>query len=86
MGSLVTDRVETRMTESMAEMAERMNTELRAEMHNSEVQLSHWVAEREQRLGDIQVGKEGIPLCCWRVVVASCNKRLCSSVPACVLL
>lgn len=55
MGSVMMDRVETRTTESMAEMAERMSKELRAEMHNSEVQLSHWVAEREQRLGDVQV-------------------------------
>lgn len=56
MGSVVMDRLETRSTESMTEMAERMSKELRAEMHNAEVQLSHWVAEREQRLGDIQVG------------------------------
>eukprot|EP00752_Nemacystus_decipiens_P007822 g6987.t1 len=54
MASVVMDRVETRTTESMAEMAERMSKELRVEMHNSEIQLSHWVAEREQRLGDIQ--------------------------------
>lgn len=69
MGSVVMDRVEARTTESMAEMAERMSKELRAEMHNSEVQLSHWVAEREQRLGDIQVRTEGLPLCRWEIPV-----------------
>lgn len=58
MSSVAMDRVETRTTESMSEMAGRMTKELRAEMHNSEVQLSHWVAEREQRLGDIQVAKQ----------------------------
>lgn len=65
MGSVVMDRVEARTTQSMAGMAERMSKELRVEMHNSEVQLTHWVAEREQRLGDIQVGTGGIALCCW---------------------
>lgn len=54
MGSVAMETATT-TTESMTEMAERMSKELRAEMHNSEVQLSHWVAEREQRLGDIQV-------------------------------
>lgn len=77
MGSVVMDRVDTRTTESMAEMAERMSKELRAEMHNSEVQLSHWVAEREQRLGDIQVGMGGLLLFCGGSVVA-CQVALVS--------
>lgn len=54
MGSVATETTIT-TTESMTEMAERMSKELRTEMHNAEVQLSHWVAEREQRLADIQV-------------------------------
>ncbi|CAN0079212.1 unnamed protein product [Pylaiella littoralis] len=53
MGSVATETTIT-TTESMTEMAERMSKELRTEMHNAEVQLSHWVAEREQRLADIQ--------------------------------
>lgn len=39
------------------EMADRMSKELRSEMHNAEVQLNNWVAEREQRLADIQVSQ-----------------------------
>lgn len=76
MGSVMMDRVETRTTESMAEMAERMSKELRAEMHNSEVQLSHWVAEREQRLGDVQVsmGIGNLLLFC-RGAVVLCSQR-----------
>lgn len=46
--------MELRSTESMGEMGEKMGAELRAELHSTEVQLSHWVAEREHRLGDIQ--------------------------------
>lgn len=42
--------------ESVAAMGERMTAELRSELHRTELQLSHWVAEREQRLGDLQVG------------------------------
>ena len=41
--------------ESMEEMGEKMTAGLRAELHSTEVQLSHWLAEREQRLGDLQV-------------------------------
>lgn len=39
--------------ESVTAMGERMTAELRAELHRTELQLSHWVAEREQRLGDL---------------------------------
>lgn len=76
MGSVMMDRVDTRTTESMAEMAERMSKELRAEMHNSEVQLSHWVAEREQRLGDVQVSMSigNLFLFC-RGTVVLCSQR-----------
>ncbi|CAB1115635.1 unnamed protein product [Ectocarpus sp. CCAP 1310/34] len=54
MGSVMMDHAETRTMESMAEMADRMSKELRSEMHNAEVQLNNWVAEREQRLAEIQ--------------------------------
>lgn len=57
MGSVVMDHAETGTMESMAEMADRMSKELRAEMHSAEVQLNNWVAEREQRLADIQVSQ-----------------------------
>lgn len=49
------ERMEPRAMESMEEMGGNMVTGLRAELHSAEVQLSHWVAEREQRLGDLQV-------------------------------
>lgn len=42
-------------TESVETMGQRLTTELRAELHRTELQLSHWVAEKEQRFGDIQV-------------------------------
>lgn len=55
MGLVEVDRMQPRMMESMAEMGENMTAGLRAELHSTEVQLSHWVAEREQRLADLQV-------------------------------
>ncbi|CAN0531403.1 unnamed protein product [Ectocarpus sp. 12 AP-2014] len=54
MGLVVMGHAETRTMESMAEMADRMSKELRSEMHNAEGQLNNWVAEREQRLADMQ--------------------------------
>lgn len=38
----------------MVDMGERMSAELRSGLHETEVQLSHWVAEREQKLSSIQ--------------------------------
>lgn len=54
-GLVEVGRMDPRMMESMAEMGEKMTAGLRAELHSTEVQLSHWLAEREQRLGDLQV-------------------------------
>lgn len=55
MGSVAVEGMETKKMESMVDVGEKMTMELRAELHRTEVQLSHWVAEREQRLSDIQV-------------------------------
>lgn len=41
--------------DSVTAMGERMTAELRSELHKTELQLAHWVAEREQRLADMQV-------------------------------
>lgn len=54
MGLVAVEGMETR-TESIEALGERLTTELHAELHRTEVQLSHWVAEQEQRLGDMQV-------------------------------
>lgn len=62
--------------ESVTAMGERMTAELRAELHRTELQLSHWVAEREQRLGDLHVCS-CMPSCCWRSSHAS-NRILAS--------
>ena len=68
MGLVELDRMEPRMMESMEEMGEKMTAVLRAELQSTEVQLSHWVAEREQRLGDMQVcfsqEKSPVLACC----------------------
>eukprot|EP00904_Undaria_pinnatifida_P005680 jgi/Undpi1/2241/HiC_scaffold_12.g05627.m1 len=58
MGLVESERMEPRTMESMDEMGEHMLAGLRAELQSAEVQLSHWVAEREQRLGDLQAGFE----------------------------
>lgn len=50
----------------MANMGEEISAELREELHRTEVQLSHWVAEREQRLGDMQA----------RAPCSNCGNRL----------
>lgn len=66
MGLVESERMEPRTMESMDEMGEHMLAGLRAELQSAEVQLSHWVAEREQRLGDLQVcyalPKESAPI------------------------
>lgn len=54
MASVGVEGVDVRKMESMAEMGEKATAEVRAELHRSEVYLSNWVAEREQRLGDLQ--------------------------------
>lgn len=55
MGSVAVEVMDTKKMESMLDIGENMTAELRAELHRTEVQLSHWVAEREQGLSDIQV-------------------------------
>lgn len=54
MGSVGIESLGTE-AESIETMGERLNAELRSELHRTEVQLNHWVAQMEQRLGDIQV-------------------------------
>lgn len=39
----------------MLRMGEKATAGLQAELHRTELQLSNWVAEREQQVGDIQV-------------------------------
>ena len=55
MGSADIVRVEDRKRPSMISMGGKATAELRAELHRAELELSNWVAEREQRLGDLQV-------------------------------
>ncbi|CAM9604139.1 unnamed protein product [Ascophyllum nodosum] len=54
MGSADIVRVEDRKRPSMMSMGGKATAELRAELHRAELELSNWVAEREQRLGDLQ--------------------------------
>lgn len=62
--------------ESVTAMGERMTAELRSELHRTELQLSHWVAEREHRLGDLHVCScSCMPSRLWRSSHAS-NRSL----------
>lgn len=72
MASVVMDRTELKTTESMSEMAERMSKELREEMHEADLHLTNWVAEREQRLADIQVKQRKHAITQCRSTVAAC--------------